>query len=254
VLHLTQRELQVPYVWHGSAENSGATLSLRWRVPIEESADTRGPAIFGGNGGSPAWLDPGKMAALGFEPSRPMAAADGGRYYDKQLAKEVFLVLELDGPAYRQSLARALQNAARAEASRAANTGNKDIERQAKLAQERAAGEEREYARLFLVDAGLDGGSLRAKYPDRARYAIVRGQVRPQLTGRDKEQRLSGYVSGLSVDQINVPIAFRQVFENALKNNRAGQYIAPAPFEADVAFGKRLEPWIKAVSGKTATQ
>ncbi|HEY5292426.1 MAG TPA: DUF4824 family protein [Burkholderiales bacterium] len=253
VLRLTQRELRPPYGWRSSAENSGVALTLHWRAPVEESADSRGWVSFGG-GGSPAWLDKAKLASLGFETSPPKAAADGGRYYEKQLAREVLLVLELDGPAYRQSLERARQNAARAEASQAANAGNKDIERQAKLAKERATSEEREYTRLFAVDAGLDIGALRARYPDRARYAIVRGLVRPQLTSHDKEQRLSGYVSGLSVDQINLPVAFRQVVGYALQDNRAGRNNMPAPYEAEVAFGKRLEPWITAVSGKAGSQ
>ena len=57
VLRLTERELQASYGWHGSAENSGAALTLRWRVPVEESADSRGPVYFGGIGGS-RWIAP----------------------------------------------------------------------------------------------------------------------------------------------------------------------------------------------------
>jgi hypothetical protein len=254
VLRLTQRELRPPYGWIGNAENSGVALTLIWRAPVEQIADYPGQSMLGGISASPAWLDKAKLTALGFDMSVPKAAADGAGYYDKQQAKEVLLVLELDGPAHRQSLERARQNAARAEASRAADPGNKEIARQAKLATDRATSEEREYTRLFLVDAGLDGGALRAAYPDRARYAFVRGQVRPQLTGRDKEPRFSGYVSGLSIDQINVPVAFRQVIESAFRNNQAGRSSAPAPFEAVVAFGKRLEPWITAASASAGSQ
>ncbi|MGB7540517.1 MAG: DUF4824 family protein [Burkholderiales bacterium] len=255
VLRLTQRELQPPYSWRSSVENSGVALTLLWRVPIEETADSPGPVMnFGGIGGSPAWLDKAKLASLGFETSEPKAAADGSKHYDKQLAKEVLLVLELEGPAYQQSLERARQNAARAEASYAANAGNKAFEQRAKAAKDHATREERENTRLFVVDAGLDIGTLRAKYPDRARYAIVRGQVRPQRVSHDNEQRLSGYVGGLSIDKINVPVAFRQVFEHSPQNNRAGQNSPSARYEVEVAFGKRLEPWITAASEKAGSE
>jgi hypothetical protein len=107
--------------------------------------------------------------------------------------------------------------------------------------------EEREDSRLFVVDAGLDAAALRAAYPDPARYAIVRGQLRPALVGSGHAAELSGYISELSIGEINVPHAFREVFEPALRDLARGQRNGMA-YEVTVAFGKRLEPWITAVS------
>lgn len=255
VLRLTQRELQLPFGWRGGAENSGIALTLLWRVPVREPADARGPVTeYAGSGGIPAWLDTAKLASLGFDVSAPKGAAHDLRRYDKQLTKEVLLVLELDGPAYRSALERARERAAREQALYAANAGNKEFEQRVKMAQDHSAREERENSRLFVVDAGLDAGTLRAGYPDRARYAIVRGQVRPQPISEGKEQRLAGYVGDLGIHQINVPLAFRQVFEHALGTNRTGPYDRSARYEAEVAFGKRLEPWITAASGKAGSE
>jgi Domain of unknown function (DUF4824) len=253
VLRLTQRELRAPYGWRGSAENSGVALALLWRVPIAQAAGSPSPMIFAGSGGSPAWLDQAKLRSLGFDTSEAKVAAPGSRYFKRQLEKTVLLVLELDGPAYRQSLARARQYAASAQAAYAANAGKKDFERRAKLARDQAEREEHDNTRLFVVDAGLDLGTLRARYPDRARYAIVHGRVLPQFILRHNARQLRGYISGLSIHQINVPMAFRQVFEDPLQNTRTGQRIAAAHFEADVAFGKRLEPWIVAMAARIGT-
>lgn len=249
VLQLTQRELSLPYSWGFEGENSGITLTLRWRVLGAESKDAPGPEMsYPGPGGSPDWLDKAKLVALGFDVSKPADTPAGRRHYDKLLPKEVLLVLDLDGPAYRRVLERAKQHSEREEALHLANPGDKEFERGAKWAKEELEEEERENSRLFVIDAGLDAGALRATYPVRTRYAIVRGQVRPRLVEREKRPMLSGYVSDLSIDHINVPLSFRQVFEPMLQNARRGQRDTVSRYTVSVAFGKRLEPWITTVS------
>ncbi len=238
-LMLTQRELRLPYFSDFEGENSGLALSLQWRVLGEEIGDARA-------GGTPGWLDKAKLAALGFDVSKPEDTPAGRMHYDKLLPKEVLLVLELDGPAYRTSLERVRQRLQKQEALLAANVGKKEFEQRAKIAKQHLNQEERENSRLFIVDAGLEVEVLRARHPDRARYAIVRGQVQPQLIGRG----LSGYISGLSTE-INVPLVYRQVFEPMLQNGRRDWNNAAAkPFRVSVVFGKRLEPWITAVSSR----
>ena len=124
------------------------------------------------------------------------------------------------------------------------NPGNKEFENRAKRAREYAASEAGENSRLFAVDAGLDADALRAKYPDKAHYLITRGQLRPQIVTRDKQDRLSGYISALSISRINVPVAFQHALKHDERTNKT------APFEARVAYGQRLEPWIVALVEK----
>jgi hypothetical protein len=252
LLKLSQRELQLPYGWGLEGESSGIALTLRWRVPVEEVVGARVP-VMSFQGGAPAWLDKGKLAALGFDVSQPEDTDKGRMHFNKQLAREALLVLELDGPAYRQSLERVRQYAEREEALHVANPGNKEFVQRAEGARKGLEQEERVSSRLFLVDAGPDAAALRAKYPDRAGYAIVRGQVRPWVIHDKTKSRLSGRITP-SVGRINVPYAFRPVFEPLLPDVRRRRSDAEPPFAVAVAFGQRLEPWITAASGNSAAK
>jgi hypothetical protein len=240
-IQLSERELQLPYGRWNSKENSGVELNLHWRV--NAGHDTRDSYyVYAPSGGTAAWLDETKMAALGFDLTQDRNTP---RWKNRQnRTKEVLLVLELDGAAYRQSLERARKKADDDEKLRAANPGNKEFENRAKRAREYAESEDRENSRLFAIDAGLDAKVLRAKYPDKTHYLIARGQLRPQIVTRDKQDRLSGYISALSISRINVPVEFQHALKHDERKNKT------EPFEASVAYGQRLEPWIVALVEK----
>ena len=136
------------------------------------------------------------------------------------------------------------------EALLIANAGKKEFEERAKNAKRELYQEEHIYSRLFAIDAGVDLTSLRAKYSDRERYAIARGQIQPHLVGNNHKTRLVGYISGLSVSQINVPALYREIFEPLQKSTQTNEYgVAVSTFEVSVVFGKRLEPWITEAKG-----
>ncbi len=242
-LTLSQRELGLPYGGGSSTDNSGIALSLGWRV-LNQETEHGFDLSYIRSGGAPEWLDKAKLAELGFDVSQPVDTAAGVRQYAKQLAREVLLVLELNGAAYQQSMQRARQHAAQEAAARGTNADSKEYAQRDKNAQEQLGREEQENSRLFVIDAGLHLNALRAKYPDRAKYAIVRGQVRPHLLNPERKARLLGYVSGLSINQITVPFDFRPVFEPLLKAGRGYRHDTTSPFEVSLAFGKRLEPWM----------
>jgi hypothetical protein len=243
-LALTQRELGRVEPWYGSnRENSGLSLYPVWRILPESTADADVSIWrYAGMGGAPGWLDKAKMESLGFIASAPPEGAERARRrYDKQLAREVLLVLELDGPAYRRSLELVAQRVAREEAKPAPVPGDKAAEARLKNAREALEWETNRNSRLFVVDAGLDAEALRARHPDRARYAIVRGEVRPWLSGA-RAGHAAGTIDAVSVASINVPLRLRKVFDGA----QLSQYDprGPARFEATVAYGRRLEPWL----------
>lgn len=248
VLMLTQRELLLPYSWSTEFGNSGLALRLRWRVLGEERDDPFGaPTMYASIGGNPAWLVKAKLGALGFDVSQPEGTPDGRLHYKKLLPKEVLLVLELDGTSYQTSLEQMRGYLQQAEALLAANAGKKEFEQRVKSARERLDREEHEDSRLFIIDAGLDVTQLRTMYPDTGRYAIVRGQIEPRLIEVMKVSRLSGYISGLSINQIHVPLAQRAVFE-PLNHTQINLPRTSSHYQVSVAFGKRLEPWITAAS------
>jgi len=243
VLQLSQRELHEPNVWQREKDSSGVTLHIQWRVPVRTtSANANAEALqrlsYGMSSGQPDWLDTDKLASLGFDIRPPLRSPDDSDNYDRQPRREVFLVMEFDGPAYRQSLARA-------QRFMATITGKDAIEE----ARTALLKEEQESTRLFIVDAGLDADALRAKYPDRTHYTIVRGTIRPHWSSERSGSRLLASIEELSVEAINVPRVLQPVFLNA-----AGQVVTPsddakrAPFAAVVAFGKRQEPWMMQAS------
>ena len=231
-LTLSQRELRLPYRGF-DRENSGQALTLNWRV-AGVAVDNNQPYWDYHNGGAPEWLDRAKMESLGFA-QIPSAGDDHRRRTGRALSRDVLLVLEFAGEASRKALERARQHQAEEEGKWAAAPDSNEKKNRLKLAADRLLREENESSRLFVVDAGLDAVVLRSKYPDRRRYAIVRGQVRPFWNGERNVSAARGHVSNLSIAGINVPYAYR---------NLLGATAGQEKFTADVEFGQRLEPWI----------
>lgn len=254
LLRLTDRELGRSVVdLPDTGESSGVSLRLRWRTPSElrGEADLHGSAP--GMAREPL-LDARKLAALGFDLSASPATEKGVRRLRKQLPREAMLVLEMEGPAWRRELelrrARAVKLAAESQAA----PEDKALRDRAQAAQNALSAEERSESRLFVIDAGTDAARLRAKYPDRARHAIVRGEVGLSVQGSDEKARVEGTVGELSVAELQVPLEFRA----AALRMPAPSYVmgireesAPSGrFEVTVAWGRRFEPWVVAMAEK----
>lgn len=241
-LKLSQRELHPP-AREMNRENSGISLGLVWRVVGEEKG--RNHSSYSG---APDWLDQAKMASLGFEISPARGGQEKEQWAERQPGKEVLLVLEQDGAAYQQVLERTRQDAAEVSNRLAAQPDTEELRSKAKQLQDELRREEQESSRLFAIDAGLDQTELRAKYPDRSRYAIVRAQVRLRSMG-GRQGMSAGQIESLSIDTINVPYELRSIFDP----RATGQPYAGQVFEASVAFGQRLEPWLLGIRGQVGT-
>jgi hypothetical protein len=238
-LLLSQRELQ-NYRWNEIRDNSGITLGLNWRV-AQAQQNNYGLGYSAGKWGAPAWLDKAKMSELGFDAVKLASRPEINRRYKEALPREVLLVLELNDQAYQQELQRAKDYAEQSKALQAGNPDSVEFKQRAKISEENYQREQRDNSRLFVIDAGIDLQTLRITYPDRTRYAIVHGLIRPNIV-YGKDGIIGGYISELHAERINVPFKFRQVFDNV------------APYEVTVAFGKRLEPWIVGASKSIAAK
>jgi len=252
VLKLTQREVWVPGGYGLDREEGGLQLSASWRVLSADMDAT----YYWNFQGEPEWLNEAKLASLGFDVSPPPATRRASWRYDRQLPREALIVLELDGPAYQMALERARARAAK-EAAKGTATGKTGPGTPAEQAATFLRNEETSNSRLFAVDAGRDANRLRAQYPDRARYAIVQGNVRVSYHfGRGKEARWTGYIAGIQNGQINVPLEFRDAILSTRRSPPAAPRFPAAAdrpaFEVTVAFGKRFEPWIVAVTAAAA--
>lgn len=242
-LMLSERELGLPWRSARSEENSGLALNLNWRVADREAGEYN--AAFPARGGPADWLDGPRMAALGFDPVVASDAAER-EHYVRQLPREAVFVLEFDGPAYRQALLMARENAARHQAAAEANAGSKEFGERTKRALDALRREENWNSRLFVIDAGADVAALREKYPDRARYLLLRGIVRPHLVVHSGQPaRLGGYVSQLALSGVQVPYALRHELDALPASTRTGGQ--GSRYRARLTVGQRLEPWLSAI-------
>jgi hypothetical protein len=223
---LTEREL--PLLFRGNLrENSALSLRIAWRHAA---------------GNAPAWLEGQKLEALGFDPDAPNATKK------LLLSRSCFIVLEYNGTAYRGALERA--QAAYDEIEAASRLGGKDPgrERSVVSAERRLKRIRDMESRLYAVDVGLDPEALRQRYPDRSRFLIVGGVVRPHyLPG---EKRLRGYIQRLDIASIHIPLDKRALFEPLVQVRKHAVYGLHRPrYEVTLRYGSRYEPWIERVGG-----
>jgi hypothetical protein len=242
-LKLSMRELRVTRGGF-NRESNGVMLNLLWRTPQDSKIISMGD--YGGRGGQPPWLDEAKLKELGF------AAPDMNTYADLQRRRggerEVLLVLELDGPA-RQLRLEQVRTEADEQIAKAAGQPPDQAERSIKQAKERLQREENEFSRLFAVDAGLDAGTLRQRYPDRTHYAIVRSRISLGYERKGADVRMRGWLQGVATDTLNVPYEYRSQL-TAINNGRSPRDNTSDRLkgaEVTVAFGSRLEPWVVAI-------
>ncbi|MCY1269592.1 hypothetical protein D9M68_508400 [compost metagenome] len=224
-LLLSERELKRSHEW-SRHENSGLALRLDWRRPNDPQSDDRYRSHM---------LDEAKLLSLGFEAPDP----DGERHY-RSRSREVLVVLELDGPARKAELERERLRREKARASFIAAPDDKQLRDADRAAREHLEQEEERLSRLFAVDVGLEREALRARYPDRKRYALVPGEVNAWL----QDKRLTGQIGQLRIAEINVPHAWRETLGKELAITR-GEGQLPR-FRLEVSFGQRLEPWLSA--------
>ena len=240
-LRLSERELRMRYPWEGLRDSSGLALRLEWRTLQPEPKDVKQTASqYYSFQGTPAWLDATKMKSLGFDTSPPRDVEGGRRTAAGKSSREAMLVLEFNGVAYQTALARAIKY------------DLNNVTRPNENASDRATLLKREQgqnSRLFVIDAGLDAAALRAKYPDRSRFAILRGQVHVAWLREENANVLAGQVGDVSVAGLNVPLAMKSVFDGATSGTGDGGKFA-VRYDVDVAVGKRLEPWITAAVRK----
>lgn len=238
LLTLSQRELQLPYESAMSGDSSGLSLVLLWRVPAVPRDDGFYDSPMGTYGGSPVWLDADKLRTLGFDLPRDI----DDRY--RPAAREVFVVLELAGPAHAAALEQAQRRVERLEQTSSAADDPKVHELAVKAAQDNLKNEQQRHSRLFAIDAGADADALRARHADRSHHLIVRGMVRPSV-GQVRDQVIvSGWLDSLSIRRMSVPHPLRG---RVLGLDRSTASHDATVFEADVAWGRRHEPWVMAI-------
>ena len=226
-LLLSERELRRD--WGGPyKENSGLVMRLDWRMPRHDVPDA--DTCYSGHGLSDAQLQALGLPSNGPEPRRNTHPA--------------WAMLELDGPAYEQSLQLAERHLQKTSERLQQLPDDKELQAQEKAARDALTNERNKESRLFLVDVGLDPNALRQRYPDRSQYALVRGTVRVwQSCYSSTRSKLSGSFNPGN-ERISVPHAWRQTLAERISANYGNN---DQPFTAEISIGQRFEPWLSAV-------
>jgi len=243
-LVLTERELRLPYSRGLSRENSGISLVIEWRLlPTEyhehEGRNYRGAAV--------EWLKETKLDELGFEVKWAVSTPESWSRLNRGVSRDSWLVLEYDGPAYQAMRERVRTFSETAQQLAGRNPEKEEFEERAARAKKQWIREQQRASRLFVIDAGLDPVMLRTQYPDTARYIIAVGQVRAVVNKTDDgEWEVQGYIQGLAVDTVNVPFAWRSVFEPLLGERSRSHEDSPH-YRVTLAYGRGYEPWVVSV-------
>ncbi len=99
-------------------------------------------------------------------------------------------------------------------------------------------------SRLVAVDAALDPAALRRRYPDRARYLILRAEARAISSGGGSRPRQVRGALQLLIGEIYVP-----------RDRDALSDLAAAPggprYAVRLSVGSRYEPWVAGVRRRT---
>jgi hypothetical protein len=238
---LTERELHLPYRIY--KENSGFTLRLDWRVLSKDEDDT----VYS-RWRSPAWFSAEKLQGLGFNTDDYLSSEKNATNFRQPISKGVFIVLENNGDLYREAVKRAEKAIEMEEVSLKLNLGDKRLISSVERAERQLKRVQIEESRLFAIDAGLDPKKLRIKYEDRARFIIVKGQVKPSWRHDKEKKEVLGVITQLSVSSIHVPLKYRNVSDTILAQDKPMKNeFQSSRYEVELAFGRRLEPWIVSV-------
>ena len=228
-VELTERELQ--YYPHGN-DDSSMTLQLRWQNP---AAEYRYPLATA----DAPFFSRAKLEELGFDLSVAPEALQAQRFYRGQRSREVYVALEYEGTGWQEWLKQR-----EAVATEVRSGSQISLEDRLRLVRETES-------RLVAVDVGLDAARLREKFPNRKRVLILPGRARAVL---DSVARvLRGAITFISVDQINVPHAFRpqlaqQSYIGRWRTEASGRVIIDPPaFAATIRTGSMYEPWVEAI-------
>lgn len=239
-LALTERELRIKHWSWPDNDNSSIDLQLEVRTRHLYAIDMRFEQWRGD------WLTQDQLRELGFDTTLEVDTDEALARRRRDPSKAVFLALEYDGPAYQEALEQRHRAVQRARDLVSKNEGDEQLERQLAEALEALQNEEKSESRLFVVDASVDPRVLRDRYPDRTRYAIVRGRVWTHVLGVPGQRRIAAAPPEVSIASIRVPYPYRDVAD-ALRSEKAYWYVARGQeprFSATLSFGRRLEPWI----------
>jgi len=242
-IDLTERELTVVQSYRSIDENSGTALSLQWQVPGGGE-----PTVYPyAHGGSPEWLDAAKLSELGFTPAQLKSDREEYLHKWRSLSREVVLVLEYDGEAYRQALLSAGKKVNQLRESLAESAADDKLAKKLEQYEKSLTRLKVAQTRLYVVDAGIDEQALTEKYAGGKQYLLLRGDIGLGWS----DDAVTGRIEQVYVQEVHAPLPYSQQLASLTKGKRFYTYKAepvPPRYQVQLDIGNRLEPWIASVS------
>lgn len=224
-LTLTERELSFHNYSGTHKENSGISLSIRWRTPTEEN-ETYSPYH-----SKSVSITQQELLALGFD-------ENDVKNNDWLESQELYWALEFDGPLHKAEIKKAseaYQNQLDEFEGKAIKLGDYKKELKKNLQKEKTSN-----CRLFFIEASANYDTLKAKFADQHNILIVKGLTKPYYNNHDKMFKLQ--LKHLSIRNIMIPLEYSDIFSSLEPADR--QEISPPRYSVDINWGKRLEPWV----------
>ncbi len=253
---LTERELQWQDNWRGMDwEDSVLYLRLKW--------DMSGYDSFNWDYDQNTLLDKEKLEVLGFDTSYPLDGKKASHYYNRQIKRQGYVVLEFDGDAYQNWLKRTKKRINENTQKLAEeNQPNKVTTLKSTIRQMEQSITTQSH--LFAVDAGANPQVLRSQHPDKSKYIITPAvfDISLQYTSNKKGQPksgskryLRGWVREILISEIHVPSDYRSFFTSDIKTHTNFYLPRDKPlsnleprYQVTLNYGKRHELWIAGVN------
>jgi hypothetical protein len=224
-LTLTERELSFPYYSGAHKENSGISLSIKWRTPTQKNE------IYSPYHSKSINITKDELLALGFDKSDVK-----DNYWVE--SQELYLALEFDGALHKAEIKKASEEYQTQLATfeeQDKNINNRKMEFKKNLQREKTSN-----SRLFFKEASANYESLEAKFAGQKNILIVKGLGKPYYNSNERSYKLQ--LQHLLVRNIMIPLEYSDVFSSLERLDR--QDITPPRYSVDLNWGKRLEPWV----------
>jgi hypothetical protein len=228
VVELTERELRLPAK---QADNTALMLSLVFERP-RPAGPLRPQREVG-------WFDRAKLQSIGFDCSAPVTPENASRYI--MPPRSTYAVLEYEGEAWRKQMAEPLPEPV--QIGGAGPAGAQPPEASSRGGQDRLL-----QSHLVVIDVGNDPVTLRQRYPDRRRAAIVEATAELQFVNNPGQTPfLAGRVMSVLPGEINVPREWLVLLEGLQTERKVTTWPPPLHdprYRVTVKWGRNLEPWI----------
>lgn len=241
-LQLSERELQLPFNYGFTKEDSSARVSLHWTTPSSEPID------IDMNQWRWQYNRRLQLSSAHFSSFQFPDCAQETRLRQKRSA---WVLLELNGQSYVDYVTQAEQyHALIMGLTPATNTewSEKELSEKRKQADDFLAAAKADNSRLFVIDAAAERELLetvRREYQaiPNSQVLIVPAELRAGYYRCDsKEQRTTEIIiDSLAVESLHIPRNLAQGFP------QDGDAKRKATFTAEIFYGRLFEPWINSL-------